>query len=92
MMGDGDAGSAPNLEDTCEDHEDDVPAEPHHRHYDEIAEDTPPGSCFPSNAKHVNGARRRQRARLGVSRVPFIEPLGSKRESFYEEKLLLALP
>jgi len=81
----------PTLEDTCADEEDAVPAEPHHRHYDETAENVLAGTAFPS-AQSVTGARRRQQARLAVSRTPFIEPLGMKREAFYEQKLLLGLP
>ena len=71
--------NAPTLEETCDDDDDAVPRDTGHRHYDEIAEDTAPGSSFPSTVKHVPGAKRRQQAHLGVSRVPFIEPLGAKR-------------
>ena len=37
------------------------------------------------------GCRRRKTARLGVSRIPFIEPIGPSRELFYEAKLVLGL-
>ena len=80
------------IEDTLGDEEDVVAPEPHHRHFDSAADEIQAGSSYPAIVKHVNGARRRQQARLGVSRVPFIEPLGAKRESFYEAKLLLGLP
>ena len=55
-------------------------------------EATRPGVYFASTAKHVPGAKRRNQLRLGVSRVPFIEPIGASREDFYEAKLVLALP
>ena len=29
---------------------------------------------------------------MGVSRLPFIEPIGESREAFFEQKLVLALP
>ena len=51
-----------------------------------------PGSLFQSVRQGVGGARKRKCARLGVSRVPFIEPLGDKRENSYEARLLLGLP
>ena len=80
------------LEDTLEDEEDAIPPEPHHRHYDDFTEESiAPGSTYPSTAKHVNGAKKRKQARLGISRIPFIEPIGEKRESFYEQKLLCGL-
>ena len=81
----------PCVEDTLEDEEDAIPPETYHRHYDDFAENTPPGSTYPSMMKHINGARRRKQARLGVSRIPFIEPIGEKREKFYEQKLLCGL-
>ena len=84
--------SAPTIEDTCADENDAIQPETHHRHYDPDAEAIPPGTRYASTAKGVTGARRRQPARLAVSRVPFIEPIGTKREEYYEEKLLLALP
>ena len=91
LSDEGSSAAPPTLEDTCADEDDAVPAEPHHRHYDATAEDVPPGATFAS-AKSVTGARRRQQARLAVSRTPFIEPIGTKREAFYEQKLLLGLP
>jgi hypothetical protein len=78
------------LEDTIGE-DDAVPPDTSHRHYDEIMEAVEAGSTFPS-AKHVNGARRRKQGRLGIGRVPFIEPFGEKRESFYEQRLILSLP
>ena len=84
---------APTLEDTMEEEDDDcIEPEAHHRHYDAEAEAIPAGTTFPSTAKHVEGARRRQQARLGVSRTPFIEPIGASREGFYEARLLTVLP
>jgi hypothetical protein len=88
----GDSERSVTLDDTCEDDEDIVVPDLNHRHYDEEAEDVPPGTVFPGAVRHVNGARRRKQARLGVARAPFIEPLGAKREDFYEQRLLLSLP
>ena len=39
----------------------------------------------------VASARRRQNADLCVSRTSFFEPLGAKREAFYEQRLLFGL-
>ena len=36
--------------------------------------------------------RRRKNTELAVSRPPFLEPLGDKREQFYEQRLFLGLP
>ena len=36
--------------------------------------------------------RRRKNTELAVSRTPFLEPLGDKREQFYEQRLFLGLP
>ena len=88
----GEARTAVTMETTVEDEDDVVERQPHHRHYDSFAEHVIPGSLFQSARKQVGGARRRQSARLGVSRVPFIEPLGDKREYSYEARLLLGLP
>ena len=62
-----------------------------HRNYDEAMEATPQGTHFLASCKHVPGCRRRRQSCLGVSRVPFIEPVGGSREDFYEAKLILAL-
>ena len=56
-----------------------------------MAEAIPPGTLYAS-AYGVSGARRRRNARLAVSRPPFLEPMGGKREEFYEQRLLLGLP
>ena len=63
-----------------------------HRNYDELMEATPQGAHFLANFKHVPGVRRRRQSSLGVSRVPFIEPIGNSREDFFEAKLVLGLP
>ena len=86
------ARTALTLENTAEDEDDVVERQTHHRHYDSFAESVLPGNLFQSERKQVGGARRRQDARFGVSRVPFIEPLGDKRENSYEARLLLGLP
>ena len=50
-----------------------------------------PGAAFPSNFPGLSVAYRRVDGHLGVNRTAFLEPLGEKREGFYEKKLLLAL-
>ena len=78
------------LEDTCGD--EDVKPKPEHQHYDEMAEGVPAGTRFASTMQHVEGAQRRQGARLAVTRVGFIEPIAASREAFYQQKLLLGIP
>ena len=68
------------------------PADATHRNYDEQMEETPAGAHFVASCKQVPGCKRRAQSCLGVSRVPFIEPIGTTREDFYESKLVLALP
>ena len=68
-----------------------TPAEPDHRNYDLQMERTPAGTQFPSTAHGVAGARRRQDSRLGVSRPPLLEPAGSGREGFYQQRSLMVL-
>ena len=46
---------------------------------------------FFSATKHVPGCRRWAQTRLGISRLPFIEPIGNTREDFYEAKLVQSL-
>ena len=87
------AKTSQTAEDTIEDvPEDAPPTETHHRNYDEFMESITPGKHFPSTAQHIPGSKRRISSRLGVSRVPMIEPIGQSREMFYEAKLLLTLP
>lgn len=88
-----DEKEALTLEDTMAD-EDDEHIEPctHHRHYDANAEAIAAGTIFPSTAKSLESARKRQHTRLGISRTPFIEPIGAARETFYESRLLSVLP
>ena len=83
--------SAPmTLEDTISDG-DEAPVDTSHRNFDQIMEDTSAGTHFNAAFKLVPGCKRRQQSRLGVSRVPFIEPIGDSREDFYENKLCLGL-
>ena len=67
------------LENVADDEDDDVQAETWHRHFDSAAEEIAPGTSFAS-ACRVEGVRRRKSARLAVSRLPFIEPIGKSRE------------
>jgi len=76
------------IEDTVEVDDAAVGCNLHHRHYDEFCEKTMPGTKFPSRAQGLEVLQRRRQARLGVSRLPFLEPLGPKREPFFEQKLM----
>ncbi len=78
-------------EDTISDDEVDVYADSNHRHTDAFMEGVAHGTVYSATQKHVPGSRRRVQARLGVSRIPFLEPLGTSREAFYENRLLLGL-
>ena len=89
--GDREAVDGLTLEDTMLEDDAAVQSEPGHRHYDGLAESVLPGTVYPSTGTGVEGARRRKQARLAVSRVPFLEPIAGKRESFYEQRLLLGL-
>jgi hypothetical protein len=92
-MTDAGEGGAPTLEDTVESEgEDAILREPWHRHFDDVADMMPPGTVFASRGRHLSGLRRRKVDRLGVARVPFFEPVGAKRECFYEQKVALTLP
>ena len=92
MAGEGDTAAAGNMEDTLASDEEPAPPDLSHRNYDELMEATPQGAHFLANFKHVPGVRRRRQSSLGVSRVPFIEPIGNSREDFFEAKLVLGLP
>ena len=92
MAGEGEAAAPGTLEDTIDSDEEPAPIDTSHRNYDEVMEDTAPGAHFLACSKHVPGCKRRVQTRLGCSRVPFIEPIGSSREDFYEAKLVLGLP
>ena len=87
-----DGQQAPTAEDTIDCENDTVEPDLHHRHYDALAEGVPAGTPFPSTVRHLERARKRRQARLGVSRTPFIEPIGADRERFYESRLVLVLP
>ena len=92
MAGENDTAVPYTAEDTvAEVDEDAPPVDIHHRNCDEFMEATKISAHFLSNARHVPGCKRRAPARLGVSRVPFIEPIGASRENFYESKLALGL-
>ena len=92
MAGENDTAVPYTAEDTVADVDEDAPpVDIYHRNYDEFMEATKVSAHFLSNARHVPGCKRRAPARLGVSRVPFIEPIGASRENFYESKLALGL-
>jgi hypothetical protein len=63
-----------------------------HRHYDRYSETVPEGAKFASDFKGVEVVRRRNQQRLAVSYHPALEPLGAKREAYYQQKLILGLP
>lgn len=92
----GRAGEASAVrEDTREDEEarDDhlVRVDNHHRHHDHAAQTLMPGKVFHSRSKFGDKAVRRKNGSLAVPRVAFLEPIGDRREKFYEQRLLLAL-
>ena len=62
-----------------------------HRNFNPEMESLLPGAAFPSAAPGLPSAVRRMDSQLGVNRMAFLEPLGDKREGFYEQKLLAAL-
>ena len=61
-----------------------------HVHHDPLMASVAAGTKYPS-AKNIPSARRRQQTRLGVTRSPFIEPIGATRENHYQCRLLLGL-
>ena len=63
-----------------------------HRHYDRFSETVLEGTMFASDFKGVEVVRRRNQQRLAVPYHPALEPLGVKREPYYQQKLLLGLP
>ena len=91
FAGDSEVAVGPTLEDTLADEDDEVPPVPEHRHYDAFAQEVGPGIIFSSTISGVPGVRRRKPARLAVTRNPFLEPIGARREAFYEQRLLLGL-
>lgn len=80
------------MEDTIQEDDNLIGCDKHHRHYDYFSEKTLPGTRFSSCAHGLEPLIRRKQARLGVSRPPYQEPLGKRRDDFYEQKLLLGLP
>jgi AAA domain len=68
------------------------PPDEGHRHFDEQSESVAAGTAFPGLHPGVGTLRRRKLDRLGVARTAFLEPLGEKREAFYEQRLALTFP
>ncbi len=62
-----------------------------HRNYHAKMETIAPGTKFPGFFPGVPGARRRLDSRLGVSRLPLLDPCGTSREMFYQAQLLQGL-
>ena len=73
------------IEDTIEMDDEAVLCDEHHRHYDRMCEKTAPGTKYPSRAQGLDVLQRRRQAHLAVSRIPFLEPLGGKRENYYQQ-------
>ncbi len=73
------------IEDTVEMDDEAVLCDQNHRHYDLKCEKMLPGTKFPSRAQGLEVLQRRRQARLAVSRIPFLEPLGGKRENYYQQ-------
>ena len=63
-----------------------------HRHYDVFSEAALEGQRFGSDFAGVEIVRRRHQQRLAVPRHTNVEPLGAKRELYYQSKLLTGLP
>ena len=90
---DNDPSTSMTAEDTIEERAEDAEdVDENHKNFDEFMESVAPSTHFLPIAKDIPGCKRRSQLRLGVSRVPTIEPIGASREMFYEAKLLLALP
>ena len=88
-----DLSTLTTAEDTIEDRAEDADdVDENHKNFDEFMESLAPGAHFLPIVKDLPGCKRRSQLRLGISRVPTIEPIGASREMFYEAKLLLALP
>ena len=83
------------MEDTiCEDNDPENPfkvVDKFHRNWDRAMDGTDAGTIFKATQPGVPGCRRRSDARLGVSRLAFLEPVGAGRENYYQCKLLLGL-
>ncbi len=75
------------IEDTVEMDDEAVLCDQNHRHYDLKCEKMLPGTKFPSRAQGLEVLQRRRQARLAVSRIPFLEPLGAKRENYHQQIL-----
>jgi len=73
------------IEDTVEMDDEAVMCDQNHRHYDLKCEKMVPGTKFPSRAQGLEVLQRRRQARLAVSRIPFLEPLGAKRENYHQQ-------
>ena len=58
-----------------------------HRHWDDTMEKTPAGTTFKATQPGVSASRRRSDARLGVSRLAFLEPIGPGRENLSNSEL-----
>jgi hypothetical protein len=86
--------SRPTNEDTVLDDAEVITADPDttHKNYDRFSEDALEGTFFSSDFPGVEVVRRRGQPRLAVPYHPALEPLGQKREAYYQQKLLLGLP
>ncbi len=62
-----------------------------HRHYDEFCEHVAWGMKFQNVAKGLETLSRRNQGRLADSRLPYLEPIGQRREEYYEQKLQLTV-
>ena len=69
-------------EDTIEGDDDFVGAEKSHRHFDGFCEKAAVGSKFQCATKGLETLMRRAQSRLAVGRVPYLEPLGKRREEY----------
>ena len=80
-----------DVNDTVEVDDEAAAVDTSHRNYDAYMDSIPEGTHFLASCRHVPGSRRRRQSCLGVSRLPFVEPIGNTREDFFEFKLVLNL-
>ena len=78
-------------EDTMEGDDDAVGIDKNHRHYDRKCERMPFATKFACAAKGLEALSRRAQGRLAVPRSVYLEPLGQRREDFFEQRLLSGL-
>ena len=87
----GTAREAEAVENTIADDDVAVDVDTGHRHHDTKMETVPVGTKFPSLVKGLETLSRRRQARLGVTRCAYSEPLGGRREKYYEQERIFLM-